>query len=59
MGYVTTINIGKTKFNFMKKDKTLSKSKNSNTENLKEKLKRESLLVREKSMEILKEFELL
>lgn len=40
----------------MNKDKNLSKNK-SNSETLKEQLKRESLLVRENSMEVLKEFE--
>lgn len=40
----------------MKKDKNLSKNK-SNSETLKEQLKRESLLVRENSMTVLKQFE--
>lgn len=46
----------------MKKDKNFSKNKKiekSNSETLKHQIKRESLLVRENSMKILKEFELL
>ena len=43
----------------MKNKKEQSENKKTNPETLEQQLKRESLLVRESSMEVLKEFELL